>query len=135
MSTTEGPNPDASDSTGRPDRPAAPVPSPPDQPSVPAPTPSPEVEAVRRHTSLGHTKAAATWTGLVIGVLVLILLLVFILQNLDSVTLNLFLWEFSLPLGVSLLLAAIAGALIMALAGGVRIVQIRRLAKRATTAD
>lgn len=94
--------------------------------------PTAEADAVRRHTSLGHTKAAATWTGLVIGTLVLILLLVFILQNLDSVTWKLFWWEFSLPLGVSLLLAAIAGALIMALAGGVRILQIRRLAKRAT---
>ncbi len=36
-----------------------------------------------------------------------------------------------LPAGISLLLAAIAGALIMALAGGVRIIQIRRVAKRA----
>lgn len=79
---------------------------------------------------LDRSRAASTWTGLVIGVLVLILLLVFILQNLDPVTMEMFVWEFTLPLGVSLLLSAIAGALVMALAGGVRILQIKRAAKR-----
>jgi len=79
---------------------------------------------------LDRSRAASTWTGLVIGVLVLILLLVFILQNLDPVTMEMFVWEFTLPLGVSLLLSAIAGALVMALAGGVRILQIKRAARR-----
>lgn len=125
MSTSDGPHPDPAEPVG----PADPDLGAPMSPDV---TPTPETEALRRHTSLGHTKAAATWTGLVIGVLVLIALLVFILQNLDTVTLDLFWWEFSVPLGIGLLLAAIGGALVMALAGGVRIVQIRRLAKRAT---
>ncbi|QBJ98043.1 DUF1049 domain-containing protein [Rhodococcus sp. ABRD24] len=107
----------------------------PDKPRIPpqsvgaheATGPQPAHEAEK----IGRTRAASTWTGLVIGILVLILLLIFILQNLGSVTFNMFVWEFTLPAGVSLLLAAIAGALIMALAGGVRIVQIRRIAKRA----
>lgn len=128
MSTTDGPNDGAVDPVERANAPLADA----EPPVPPNPVSSPEADAVRRHTSLGRTKAAATWTGLVIGILVLVLLLVFILQNLDSVTLNLFWWEFSVPLGIGLLLAAIAGALVMALAGGVRIVQIRRLAKRAT---
>ncbi|MFD4292739.1 lipopolysaccharide assembly protein LapA domain-containing protein [Rhodococcus sp. NPDC058505] len=133
MSPTDGPHRDDSDPADRADQPPGPT------PAVPAPEPGPHPAASGTadtppgHPRLGHTKAAATWTGLVIGTLVLILLLVFILQNLDSVTWNLFWWEFSLPLGVSLLLAAIAGALIMALAGGVRIMQIRRLAKRSTS--
>lgn len=79
---------------------------------------------------IAHTRAAALWTGLIVGAIVLVLLLVFILQNLDSVPLDLFVWTFELPLGVAMLLAAIAGALVMALAGGVRILQIRRAAKR-----
>ncbi|EME16029.1 lipopolysaccharide assembly protein LapA domain-containing protein [Rhodococcus triatomae] len=128
MSTTDGPE---RDSTTDPNADLG-GPPPAEPPVPPNPVSGPDAEAVRRHTSMGHTKAAATWTGLVIGVLVLIVLLVFILQNLDSVSLNLFWWEFSVPLGIGLLLAAIAGALVMALAGGVRIVQIRRLAKRAT---
>ena len=40
-------------------------------------------------------------------------------------------WEFSLPLGVLILLAAIAGALIMALFAGFRILQLRMRARKA----
>ncbi|WP_257890362.1 lipopolysaccharide assembly LapA domain-containing protein [Rhodococcus sp. USK10] len=83
-----------------------------------------------RRKGIRHTRTGALWTGLVVGVLVVMLLLVFILQNLDSITLELFGWDFSLPLGVALLVAAIAGAVVMALAGGVRILQIRRAANR-----
>lgn len=96
-------------------------------PTIPDSAPETNVSG---DTSVERTRAASTWTGLVIGTLVLILLLIFILQNLDNVTLQLFVWEYTLPLGINLLLAAIAGALIMALAGGVRIIQIRRAAKR-----
>ncbi|MBY6411110.1 DUF1049 domain-containing protein [Rhodococcus sp. BP-252] len=99
---------------------------------------APDPEAVRdtrrpvgkSPEGIAHTKAAATWTGLVVGAIVLVILLIFILQNLGSVPVNIFVWTFELPLGVSMLLAAIAGALVMALAGGVRILQIRRAAKR-----
>lgn len=85
---------------------------------------------VVRGKGIRHTRTGATWTGLVIGTLVLVLLLVFILQNLDGVVLELFAWEFTVPLGVTLLLAAIAGAVIMALVGSIRILQIRRAASR-----
>ncbi len=99
---------------------------------------APDPEAVRdtrqpageTPQGVANTKAAATWTGLVVGALVLVLLLIFVLQNLDAVPVSIFGWTFQLPLGVGMLLAAIAGALVMALAGGVRIFQIRRAAKR-----
>ena len=89
------------------------------------PTPTPTGAAVT-----DRTRAATTWVGLVIGAIVLILLLVFILQNLENVSVKILAWQLDFPLGITILLAAIAGALIMALAGGVRIVQIRRAAKR-----
>ncbi|ELB86639.1 MULTISPECIES: LapA family protein [Rhodococcus] len=105
-----------------------PVPTdPPHSDTTPAGAEHPDVA---RRKGIKHTRVGATWTGLVIGIVVLVLLLVFILQNLDSVTLEMFAWEFTLPLGVTLLFAAIAGAVIMALAGGVRIIQIRRAANR-----
>ncbi|BAH51925.1 lipopolysaccharide assembly protein LapA domain-containing protein [Rhodococcus opacus] len=85
---------------------------------------------VARGKGIRHTRTGATWTGLVIGTLVLVLLLVFILQNLDGVVLELFAWEFTVPLGVTLLFAAIAGAVIVALVGSIRILQIRRAATR-----
>ncbi|WPF65324.1 MULTISPECIES: lipopolysaccharide assembly LapA domain-containing protein [unclassified Corynebacterium] len=77
-----------------------------------------------------RTFAATTWAALIVGALLLILLLVFIMQNQQSVELTLFAWKFSFPAGVGFLLAAIAGALIMALVGGVRMLELRRIAKK-----
>lgn len=70
--------------------------------------------------------AGGTWVALIAGALLLILLLIFILQNQQQTQLNLLAWSFSFPAGVGYLLAAITGALIMALVGGVRMLQLRR---------
>ncbi|WAC55108.1 LapA family protein [Gordonia sp. SL306] len=78
-----------------------------------------------------HTRTRATFIGLVIGAVITVLLLVFILQNLDSQRITLIFWEVNLPLGVSLLIAAIAGALIVALAGGLRMLQMSRAMRKA----
>jgi uncharacterized integral membrane protein len=77
------------------------------------------------------SRASYTWIGLVIGALLGILLLIFILQNLNDATVTMFFWDFTMPVGVTVLLSAIGGALIMALVGGIRIVQLRNVAKRA----
>lgn len=77
-----------------------------------------------------HTRSAALWTGLVGGAVVLLLLLVFIVQNQQNTEINLIFWTATLPLGVSLLIAAIGGALLVGLAGALRIVQLRRAAKK-----
>ncbi|MFI6866729.1 lipopolysaccharide assembly LapA domain-containing protein [Nocardia sp. NPDC050406] len=58
--------------------------------------------------------------------MVLIILLIFILQNMQRVVIAFLGWEFEWPLGVALLFAAIAGTLLMAFAGGARIWQLRR---------
>ena len=78
------------------------------------------------------SKVGATWVFLFLGMLLLILLLAFVLQNLNQVSMTLFTWQMSFPLGVGMLLAAIAGALIMALIGSVRIIQLRRQVARST---
>lgn len=75
------------------------------------------------------SKTGYAWSGLVAGAVILVVLLIFILQNLDQVPVNLFFWEFTLPLGVTVLLSVIIGALLMALVGGLRILQLRRIAK------
>ncbi|MBF6354682.1 DUF1049 domain-containing protein [Nocardia higoensis] len=77
-----------------------------------------------------RSRTGYAWMSLIAGALILVLLLVFILQNLTSVEVSLFFWEFHLPLGVAVLLSVIGGALVMALVGGVRIMQLRRVAKR-----
>lgn len=71
----------------------------------------------------GHGITAGTWIALILGAIVLILLLIFIIQNNVTTSFAFFTWQFSLPLGVAMLLAAIAGALVMALVGSVRMVQ------------
>jgi uncharacterized integral membrane protein len=76
------------------------------------------------------TRAGALWTALAGGFLVLVLMLVFILQNTDSTTVHMFGWAWQLPVGVALLLGAIAGGFLTFLVGTVRILQLRRAAKK-----
>lgn len=75
-------------------------------------------------------RLGSAWVGLVLGALVTILLLVFIVQNIESVDVKYFGWAFEFPLGVLVLLAAIAGALIMAMFAGYRILQLRMRARK-----
>jgi len=98
-------------------------------PTGPA-TASAGVPAQRPSRGVARTRTAQTWIGLVLGALILIVLLVFVLQNNVSTEFSIFFWDFHLPLGVSMLFAAIAGALIMALVGGARILQLRKAFKK-----
>jgi uncharacterized integral membrane protein len=76
------------------------------------------------------TKSAAAWWALIIGTLVLIVLLVFIAQNLETTTIHFFGWHWNAPVGVAFLVAAICGSLITVATGAGRMVQLRRAAKR-----
>jgi uncharacterized integral membrane protein len=70
------------------------------------------------------------WGALGIGMLLLILILVFVLQNLSSASTTFFSINWTIPLGLDLLLAAVLGGLIVFVLGGARILQLRRLARR-----
>ena len=80
------------------------------------------------HDAVGRAHQLAL--GLVLGALVTILLLIFIAQNTASTAVRLLGLQFSLPLGVLILFASIAGALIMALFAGFRILQLRMRARK-----
>lgn len=88
------------------------------------PAPPPEVNTLK------FTRAAALWSALIIGLVVLIILLVFITQNTESVEMTFIAWHWRLPLGVQILLAAVLGSLLTVLVGAARIVQLRRAAKK-----
>lgn len=92
------------------------------EPAVPVASTEPKVKS---------SFAGGTWVALIVGALLLIALLVFILQNQQQVELTLFAWAFTVPAGVGFLLAAILGALIMAMVGIVRMYQLRRQIKKA----
>jgi uncharacterized integral membrane protein len=96
--------------------------TPPDGLTLPVPS-SPGPAAARSRTGL-------LWLGLTLSAVVLLILLIFIMQNLAAVQIR-FLWfTGSLPIGVALLLAAVAGLLLVAIPGGLRIQQLRRAARR-----
>jgi uncharacterized integral membrane protein len=76
------------------------------------------------------TRAGALWTALIVGFVILILLLVFILQNTASAEFAFFGWHWSLPLGVAILLSAVGGGLITVAVGTARIYQLRRAVKK-----
>lgn len=101
----------------------------PTQETVVAPTPVAEAPA-QQPQKVKKTFAGGTWTALIAGALLLIVLLIFIMQNQQPVELTFMQWGFTFPAGVGFLLAAIAGALIMALVGGVRMLQLRRQIKK-----
>ena len=69
---------------------------------------------------------------MIVGFLILILLLVFIMQNTDSTTDSTSsAWQWNLPVGVAVLLfAAVCGGLLTVAVGTARIVQLRRAAKK-----
>ena len=74
--------------------------------------------------------AASTWIALIVGFLLLIVLIIFILQNQHQVPLNFLNWSVQFPAGVTYLICAISGALIMALVGGWRMFELRRQVRK-----
>jgi uncharacterized integral membrane protein len=76
------------------------------------------------------TRAAALWSAVIGGFLILIVLLIFIAQNTESTEFAFLGWQWHLPLGVAILFAAVCGGLIASLAGAARLFQLRRAAKK-----
>lgn len=81
-------------------------------------------------TEVPRTRTGAAFKTLIAGAIVLILLLVFILENTQSVKISYFGVSGHLPIGVALLIAAIGGALLVGIVGAARIVQLRHHVKR-----
>jgi len=96
-----------------------------DKPPPPAKTPEPEPYP----GELG-TRLSGAWTAVVIGILGLVLLLVFILQNLQNVELSFLVFHGRLPLAIALLFAVLLGAIIVLAFGCARIIQLRMVARQ-----
>ena len=102
-------------------------------PAEPGAQPQGAVPAGERTPQRGeipHTRTAVAFNALIAGTIVLILLLVFILENTQSVKISYFGAGGHIALGVALLIAAIGGALLTGLVGAARIVQLRRRVRR-----
>jgi lipopolysaccharide assembly protein A len=96
-----------------------------DKPSPPA---QPEQEP---YPGEQNTRLSGAWTALVIALLGLVLLLVFILQNLQNVELSFLIFHGHLPLAIALLFGVVLGAIIVLGFGAARIMQLRMVARSA----
>jgi uncharacterized integral membrane protein len=82
-----------------------------------------------------QTRLSGAWTALVIGIVILVVILVFILQNLQKVEVNFLFLQGQLPLAVALLFAMVLGAVVVLAFGAGRILQLRLVARRARRQD
>jgi len=108
--------------------PAEPVP---DSPAAPAQTAPPQTPPL----DIKRTRISGLWLAVGFFAVVLLLLLIFILQNGTSVQVSYMGAHGHLPLGVALLLSAVCGVLLVVLAGAARISQLRTVARRHRRAD
>jgi uncharacterized integral membrane protein len=105
---------------------AAPEPA---APPTAAPPPLPPQHRIKR------TRTSGIWVAVGFFGVILLLLLIFILQNGTQVSVSYLGMHGHLPLGVALLLAAVCGVLLVVLAGAARIGQLRATARRHRKVD
>jgi lipopolysaccharide assembly protein A len=115
---------------------APPVQAPPEQappeqaaPPTAVPPPLPPQHRIKR------TRTSGIWVAVGFFAVILLLLLIFILQNGTQVSVSYLGMHGHLPLGVALLLAAVSGVLLVVLAGAARISQLRATARRHRRVD
>ena len=103
--------------------------APPAAPPAAAPPPLPPQHRIKR------TRTSGIWVAVGFFGVILLLLLIFILQNGTQVSVSYLGMHGHLPLGVALLLAAVCGVLLVVLAGAARISQLRATARRHRRVD
>ena len=114
--------------------PLAPAPTAPEQTAPPPTAPAQSTAALPQH-KIRRTRISGLWVSVGFFAVVLLLLLIFILQNGTKVDISYMGAHGHLPLGVDLLLSAVCGVLLVVLAGAARISQLRTVARRHRRAD
>lgn len=100
-------------------------------PATPPPPLSPGSEPEQAAAPSRRSRTGTLWVGLIVGALVLVLLLIFIMQNGQAVEVEFFGFAGRLSLAVAILLGVVAGALLVVVPGTVRILQLRNRVRRA----
>jgi uncharacterized integral membrane protein len=101
---------------------------------APQPGQAPAPHALPQHR-IKRTRTGGIWVAVGSFAVILLLLLIFILQNGQKVDISYMGAHGHLPLGVALLLAAVCGVLLVVLAGTARIGQLRTTARRHRRVD
>jgi lipopolysaccharide assembly protein A len=99
-------------------------------PEPEAKEPAPAEPTLPQHT-IEPTRTSMVWTMVGIGVVLLVAILVFILQNGQRVRVRFLMANGTLPLGAALLF----GALLVLVAGAARVLQLRVVSRRHRRAD
>jgi uncharacterized integral membrane protein len=92
-------------------------------------------QAVLPQHKIKRTRISGLWVAVGFFAVILLLLLIFILQNSRTVDVSYLGAHGHLPLGVALLLSAVCGVLLVVMAGAARISQLRAVARRHRRAD
>jgi uncharacterized integral membrane protein len=106
------------------------VPAEPEAAGAPA-----DAEPTLAEHTIEPTRTSMVWTMVGIGVVLLVAILVFILQNSQRIRMQFLMVDGTLPLGVALLFAALLGALLVLVAGAARVLQLRVVARRHRRTD
>ena len=96
----------------------------------PAPTTRSEAGSSTAPRAPRVTRTSAAWVATGVALVLLILLIVFILQNSTKVEVKFLGMSGAIPLGMALLIAAVGGGVVVAIAGVARITQLRMSARR-----
>ena len=97
-----------------------------------------ELDETTSHDRRGHglqsgvpsTRMSVSWTAVAIAIIALVVVVVFILENLHATDATFFGVHWRIPLGLDLLLAALLGAAAVFVVGAARTLQLRLLARR-----
>ena len=103
--------------------------------AAPPPTAPAQTAAALPQHKIKRTRISGLWVSVGFFAVILLLLLIFILQNGAKVDISYMGAHGHLPLGVALLLSAVCGVLLVVLAGAARISQLRTVARRHRRAD
>ena len=79
---------------------------------------------------LRGSRTSGAWIGLAVVAILLVLLVIFVAQNTQKVQVAFLGWEGQTPLAVAILASVVTGLVVAAIAGSLRIIQLRRRVKR-----
>ena len=97
---------------------------------IPTTDPDPDVDHPPDAPTVRRSRFGGLWIGMIVAAVLLVLLLIFVLQNSQNVQVDYFGLSGQLPLAVAILLGVAAGALLVALPGTLRILQLRKTIRR-----
>jgi uncharacterized integral membrane protein len=126
---TRTPAPTQAPATGTPSSvyPEEGVAPPPEQGTAPATSAPPAAT----QPPVQRTRAASFWVSVVVTALLFIALIIFLAQNSHQISIHFLGWSGHVSEAVALLIAAVCGALLVAIPASIRIVQLRHGAKKA----